>query len=46
MQDQSLGREDTLERKWQPPPVFLPGESHGERGLAGYIVLKVAKSQI
>ena len=23
-------------RKWQPTPVFLPGESHGERGLAGY----------
>ena len=23
-------------RKWQPPPVFLPGESQGWRGLAGY----------
>ena len=23
-------------RAWQPPPVFLPGESHGERSLAGY----------
>ena len=23
-------------RKWQPTPVFLPGESHGQRGLAGY----------
>ena len=23
-------------RKWQPPPVFLPGESHGRRSLAGY----------
>ena len=23
-------------RKWQPTPVFLPGESHGERSLAGY----------
>ena len=22
-------------RKWQPTPVFLPGESHGERSLAG-----------
>ena len=22
-------------RKWQPTPVFLPGESHGQRGLAG-----------
>ena len=24
-------------RKWQPTPVFLPGESHGWRGLSGYI---------
>ena len=23
--------------KWQPTPVFLPGESHGQRSLAGYI---------
>ena len=23
-------------RKWQPIPVFLPGKSHGERGLVGY----------
>ena len=23
-------------RKWQPTPVFLPGESHGRRSLAGY----------
>ena len=23
-------------RKWQPTPVFLPGEPHGQRGLAGY----------
>ena len=22
-------------RKWQPTPVFLPGDSHGQRGLAG-----------
>ena len=22
-------------RAWQPPPVFLPGESHGQRSLAG-----------
>ena len=33
---QSLGREDSPERAWQPTPVFLPGESHGQRGLAGY----------
>ena len=23
-------------RKWQPTPVFLPGESHGQRSLKGY----------
>ena len=23
-------------RKWQPTPVFLPGDSHGQRSLAGY----------
>ena len=23
-------------RAWQPTPIFLPGESHGERSLAGY----------
>ena len=23
-------------RKWQPTPVFLPGESHGQRNLAGH----------
>ena len=23
-------------RKWQPIPVFLPGESHGKRSLVGY----------
>ena len=22
--------------KWQPTPVLLPGESHGQRNLAGY----------
>ena len=21
---------------WQPTPVFLPGESHGQRSLGGY----------
>ena len=24
------------EKKWQPTPVFLPGESHGPRSLVGY----------
>ena len=23
-------------RAWQPSPVFLPGESHGEKSLEGY----------
>ena len=23
-------------RKWQPTPVFLPGESHGHKCLMGY----------
>ena len=26
----------SLEREWQPTPVFLPGESHGQRSLTGY----------
>ena len=25
-----------LRREWQPTPAFLPGRSHGQRGLAGY----------
>ena len=25
-------------RKWQPNPVFLPGESHGQQGLACYTI--------
>ena len=28
-------------RKWQPTPVFLPGESHGQRKLAGHGVARV-----
>ena len=31
----SLGWEDPLEREWLPTPVFLLGESHGQRSLAG-----------
>ena len=27
---QSLGWEDPLEKEWQPTPVFLPGEFHGQ----------------
>ena len=39
MQDtrvRSLGWEDPWRRKWQPTPVSLPGESHGQRSLVGY----------
>ena len=31
----SPGREDGL-KEMQPSPGFLPGESHGQRSLAGY----------
>ena len=30
----SPGREDPLQEGMQPTPVFLPGESHGQRNLA------------
>ena len=32
----SLGREDPLEKEMVTTPVFLPGESHGQRSLVGY----------
>ena len=32
-------------KKWQPTPVFLPGESHVRRSLVGYSLYGVAKSQ-
>ena len=35
-QVQSPGLEDTWRREWLPTPVFFPGESHGQRSLAGY----------
>ena len=28
--------EKNYRRKWQPTPVFLPGESHGQRSLTAY----------
>ena len=31
-----LGWEDPWRRAWQPTPVFLPGESHGQGSLVGY----------
>ena len=27
---------DPWRSEWQPTPVFLPGESHGQKSLAGY----------
>ena len=42
---QSLGQEDPLRKEWQPTPLFLPGESRGQRSLVGYTVHGVAKSQ-
>ena len=35
-QVQSLGQEDPWRKAWQPTLIFLPGESHGQRSLAGY----------
>ena len=36
MRVRSLGWEDPLEEEMAPTPVFLPGESHGQRSLVGY----------
>ena len=33
---QSLGQEDPLEKGMLPTPVFMPGDSHGQRSLEGY----------
>ena len=35
-QNRSLCQEDALERKWQPTPLSLPRESHGQRSLLGH----------
>ena len=32
----SRGGKDPLEKEWQPTPVFLPGNSHGQRSQVGY----------
>ena len=34
--ESSFSRKIPWRRKWQPTPVFLPGDSHGQRTLAGY----------
>ena len=33
---ETLVEKNPWKRAWQPIPVFLPGESHGQRSLAGY----------
>ena len=33
---QPLSWKNTLEKEMAPTPVFLPGESHGQRRLVGY----------
>ena len=33
---QTLGWEIPWRKAWQCPPVFLPGESRGQRSLVGY----------
>ena len=33
-------------RAWQPTPVFLPGESHGERSLVGYNGVAQSRTQL
>ena len=44
-QVRSLGRENPWRRKWQPTPVFLAREFHGQRSLVSYIVHKVTNNQ-
>ena len=36
-QVRSLGREDPLEEVMATTPVFLPGESHGQRNLVATV---------
>ena len=33
-------------RAWQPTPVFLPGESHGQRSLVGYSFKKSGMTEV
>ena len=35
-QVQSVGQKIPWRREWQPIPVFLPGEFHGQRSLVSY----------
>ena len=36
LQHLGWGATEFWRRTWQPTPVFLPGESHGQRSLVGY----------
>ena len=36
MQVRPLGQEDFMQKGMTPTPVFLPGESHGQRSLGDY----------
>ena len=40
----SLGWKDPLEKEMATLPVFLPGESHGQRSLVGYSPLGLKES--
>ena len=42
----SLGQEDHWRREWQPTPVYLPGEFHGQRSLADYSPWDHGKSEM
>ena len=42
---QSLSQEDPLEKGMVTTPVFMPGESHGQRSRAGCMVHRVTESQ-
>ena len=39
----NYGTSVSWRRKWQPTPVFLPREFHGQRNLVGYIVQGVTR---
>ena len=36
MRDKGLVRKIPWRKAWQPIPIFLPGEFHGQRSLVGY----------
>ena len=42
----SLDLEDPLKKEWLPTPVFLPGESHGQRSLVATIHGGLKESEI